>query len=214
MGWQITNLLQLMALGYFCTMSRHHLAIFASGTGSNASRIIDHFKEHPSIVVSLVVASKADAGVLNIAKAHNIPTLVLNRSSFRDTEDLLGELAQHSIDFLVLAGFLWLVPFYLVQAFENRIVNIHPALLPKFGGKGMYGINVHRAVLEAGEKESGPTIHLVNEQYDEGVILMQATCPVEENDTPEELAKRVLALEHAHFAPAIEQYLSSGVADS
>lgn len=183
------------------------IAIFASGTGSNARKIVEYFKSHHTIQVSLVVASKATAGVLDIAAEHGIPSLVLDRQTFYETETLLEELK--GIDLLVLAGFLWLVPDYLLRRFPRRIINIHPALLPKFGGKGMYGKYVHQAVKAAGEKESGITIHYVNGQYDEGQIIYQASCPLAADDDPQMIAQKVLALEHQHFAPVIEQLLTN-----
>ncbi len=182
------------------------IAIFASGTGSNASKIVEYFKGHPSIEVSLVVSNKATAPVLDMAATSGIPTLLLNRASFYETEELLGQLK--GIDLIVLAGFLWLIPDYLVRHFPRRIVNIHPALLPKYGGKGMYGKYVHQAVQAAGEKESGITIHYVNEHYDEGRLIFQTSCLLEPEDDAEVIARKVLSLEHRHFAPVIEQLLT------
>lgn len=185
-----------------------NIAIFASGTGSNARKIIEHFKNSPSVRVALVVSNKKDAGVLDIAREHGIPTQVIDRKMFYETEDLLGILKKHGIEFIVLAGFLWLVPAYLVRAFPKKMVNIHPALLPKFGGKGMYGKHVHEAVKSANETETGITIHLVNEHYDEGDIVFQTKCPVLPDDTPDDIARRVLQLEHRHFPTIIAQLLS------
>ncbi|MBX2889476.1 MAG: phosphoribosylglycinamide formyltransferase [Saprospiraceae bacterium] len=181
-----------------------HLAIFASGTGSNARKIIEHFKNSPDVRVALVVSNKKDAGVLDIARAHDIPTQVLARKMFYETEDLLGILKQHDIGFIVLAGFLWLIPSYLVQSFDKKMVNIHPALLPKYGGKGMFGRHVHEAVKANGETETGITIHYVNEHYDEGDIVFQARCPVRPEDTPEDIARKVQQLEHQHFPLVVE----------
>lgn len=185
----------------------HHLAIFASGAGSNARKIIEHFQESPDIKVALVVSNKKDAGVLDIAEAHGIPVQVIGRQMFYETEDLLTVLKQHQVDFIVLAGFLWLIPPYLVRAFQRRMVNIHPALLPKYGGKGMYGMHVHEAVRTAGEKQTGITIHYVNEHYDEGDIVFQASCPVTPEDSPTDIARKVHALEHAHFPKVIESLI-------
>ncbi len=185
-----------------------NIAIFASGTGSNARKIIEHFKNSPSVRVALVVSNKKDAGVLDIAHEHGIPTQVIDRKMFYETEDLLGILKKHGIEFIVLAGFLWLVPAYLVRAFPKKMVNIHPALLPKFGGKGMYGKHVHEAVKSANETETGITIHLVNEHYDEGDIVFQTKCPVLPDDTPGDIARRVLQLEHRHFPTIIAQLFS------
>lgn len=182
------------------------IAIFASGTGSNARKIVEYFRGHPSIRVSVIVSNKADAPVLDMAAANGIPTVIIDRKAFYETDALMAHLA--GADLLVLAGFLWLVPAWLVAAFPQRIVNIHPALLPDYGGKGMYGMHVHQAVYAAGEKESGITIHYVNEQYDEGQPLFQARCAIAPSDTPTDIAAKVLALEHQHFAPVIEQLLT------
>lgn len=183
------------------------LAIFASGTGSNAKKIIEYFEEKPNIEVTLVVSNKASAPVLAMAAAKGVEQLVLDRKAFYETKQLLRELEKRAVDFIVLAGFLWLIPPYLVNQYKNRMVNIHPALLPKYGGKGMYGMNVHRAVKAAGEDESGITIHYVNEHYDEGSILFQASCPISSEEQPEDIAKKVQQLEHRHFAPVIEKIL-------
>ncbi len=167
-----------------------------------------YFRDHPTIRVELVVSNRPAAPVLEKARRHDIATLVVTRSAFYETETLLDELKARQITFLVLAGFLWLVPPYLVRAYPRRIVNIHPALLPRYGGQGMYGIHVHRAVKAAGDRVSGMTIHYVNEQYDEGNIIFQADCPLDPADTPEEIAAKVLRLEHAHYAPVIENLLT------
>jgi phosphoribosylglycinamide formyltransferase 1 len=186
-------------------MSQHRLAVFASGSGSNARQIMTYFQAHPDISVAVLVCNKPGAGVLDIAREMDVPTLMIRRSEFYDTELLLGQLQAFRIDWIALAGFLWLVPEYLVRAYPNRIFNIHPALLPKYGGKGMYGHFVHEAVKAAGEKESGMTIHLVDEHYDRGKMLFQAACPLDAADTPDMIAQKVLALEHAHYARVIEQ---------
>jgi phosphoribosylglycinamide formyltransferase 1 len=188
---------------------QHNLAIFASGTGSNAKKIVEHFKHNPNISVSLIVSNKADAPVLDMARANGIPILVIDRPFFYHTEDILKKFNNFSIDFVVLAGFLWLVPSYLVQAFGNRMVNIHPALLPKYGGKGMYGMKVHEAVKAAGETETGITIHYVNERYDEGDAIFQAKCQLTPDDTPEDIAQKIHALEHRHFPQVIEKLLET-----
>ncbi len=186
----------------------HHIAIFASGTGSNAKKIVEHFKHNHNINVSLIVSNKADAPVLDMALENGIPILVIDRAYFYQSEDILKIFNKFSIDFVVLAGFLWLVPTYLVQVFENRMVNIHPALLPKYGGKGMYGMRVHEAVKKAGETETGITIHFVNEEYDDGDMVFQAKCPVGPEDTPEGIAQKIHQLEHRHFPEVIEKLLS------
>ncbi len=198
----------------FMGKSTQHIAIFASGTGSNAQKIIEYFEAravaHPGkrpIKVSLIVCNVPGAGVLNIAKEKGIPTLLVNKNEF-STSGYVESLRNSEINFIVLAGFLWKVPEVLVHAFPKAIVNIHPALLPKYGGKGMYGAKVHEAVIAAGEKESGISIHWVNEHYDEGDIIFQATCAVDASDTPNSLANKIHSLEHTHFAPTIEKLLS------
>jgi len=183
------------------------LAIFASGAGSNAARIIEHFANNMAVKIDLIVSNKKEAGVLGIAAAAQIDTLLVNRNSFYETEDCVNELKSRGIDFIVLAGFLWKIPASLIEAFPNRIINIHPALLPNYGGKGMYGNFVHEAVIAAGEKESGITIHYVDAHYDEGDIIFQAKCNIEATDTPSSLATKIHALEHAHFPVVIENVL-------
>jgi len=183
------------------------IAIFASGGGSNARKIMEHFKDSPVAQVGLVVSNKANAGVLGIAEAFGIPTQLIDRPGFYQTEDLLEVLKKYQIGFIALAGFLWLVPGYLVREFPKRILNIHPALLPKYGGKGMYGHHVHEAVKAAGETESGPTIHFVDEQYDEGDIVFQTRCSVHPEDTADEIARKVLALEHRYFPVILEKVI-------
>lgn len=179
------------------------IAIFASGSGSNAREIIHHFSNSQVAQVALVVTNRGKAGVRDIAARHRIESTVVKRSEF-DSKEFIHFLADRKIDFIALAGFLLLIPASLVKAFENRIVNIHPALLPKYGGAGMYGMHVHRAVKEAGEKQSGMTIHYVNQHYDEGQIIFQATCDLEPSDTPEIIQQKVLKLEHTHYAKVIE----------
>lgn len=191
-----------------------HIAVFASGAGTNARKILTYFEGSPEVQIGLIVTNRKDALVLRTAEEKGIPALLLDRSSFYDSKTILGVLGKHSIDLIVLAGFLWLIPAYLVKNYNRRIVNIHPALLPKHGGKGMYGHYVHEAVLEAGDKESGITIHLIDEHYDRGQILFQAKCPVEATDTPETLAQRVQQLEHLYYAQIIEQYIKEGNASA
>ncbi|MBV6439064.1 MAG: phosphoribosylglycinamide formyltransferase [Haliscomenobacteraceae bacterium CHB4] len=186
-----------------------HIAIFASGAGSNARKIIEYFKNATDVRVALVVSNKKDAGVLDIAREHGIPTHIIDRSSFYGTEDLLGILKKHDIGFIVLAGFLWLIPSYLVQAYEKKMVNIHPALLPQFGGKGMYGMHVHEAVKASGAAETGITIHFVNEHYDEGDIVFQERCAVLPEDTPADIARKVQRLEHLYFPKVVEKLVSA-----
>lgn len=185
-----------------------NIAIFASGGGSNAQKIMEHFQGISLAKVSFVLSNKAEAGVLEKAEKMGVETLVFDRPYFYETTEILKELDKRKIDFVVLAGFLWLVPNYLVRHFPRRIINIHPALLPKYGGKGMYGMHVHRAVKESGEKESGITIHYVNEKYDDGSIIFQKTCKLDPADSPENIAAKVLKLEHHYFPRLIEQLLS------
>ena len=184
------------------------LAIFASGAGSNAAKIIEHFKNSSTVVIDLIVSNKKEAGVWGIAAANQIDTLYINRESFIESDACVKQLQARSIDFIVLAGFLWKVPESLIHAYPGKIINIHPALLPKYGGKGMYGMHVHEAVITAGEKESGITIHYVDAHYDEGDIIFQAKCTIEPTDTPASLAAKIHVLEHAHFPVVIESLLS------
>jgi phosphoribosylglycinamide formyltransferase-1 len=185
-----------------------NIAIFASGTGSNARKIIEHFYTKDNHQVKLIISNKRTAAVLNIADEYeDVCKFVLERDYFYQSEDLLNILQEERIDNIVLAGFLWLIPPYLIARYENKIINIHPALLPKYGGKGMYGHHVHQAVKEAGEIESGPTIHLVNTEYDKGEILFQARCKISPKDTTEEIAKKVLNLEHQNYPLVIEKWL-------
>ncbi len=185
--------------------SKIQMAIFASGTGSNAQKIIEYFNDNPQIKVGLIVSNKPEAGVLNIAKEEGIPSLVIDKEKFFKGNAYVDELKEKGIDFIVLAGFLWKIPSLLIKAYPNRMINIHPALLPKYGGKGMYGSRVHETVISAKEKESGITIHYVDDLYDHGKIIFQAKCAVEENDTPETLAKKIHLLEHENFSRIIEQ---------
>lgn len=184
------------------------IAIFASGAGSNARKIIEHFSQHPKIRVELIVCNKPNAGVLNIADEHGIPTLILDKEQFFRGNAYVDEFKVDDIEFIVLAGFLWKVPDALIHAYPGKIVNIHPALLPKYGGKGMYGNFVHEAVIANKDKESGISIHLVDEVYDHGKIIFQTKCEVKEDDTPDTLAARIHELEHKHYAKVVEQLLS------
>ncbi|MEQ9466900.1 MAG: phosphoribosylglycinamide formyltransferase [Ekhidna sp.] len=181
-----------------------NLAIFASGSGTNAENIAKYFEERETVQVKEIFSNKKDAGVHSRAEKLGIPSSTFSKEQFQDSSFIKR---LEDIDYIILAGFLWLVPPYLIKAFPNRIINIHPALLPKFGGKGMYGDKVHTAVIEKREKESGITIHLVNEEYDKGEILFQATCKVDEKDTPDSLAKKIHALEYEHFPRVIEEYI-------
>ncbi|MGG9970749.1 formyltransferase family protein [Ferruginibacter sp. SUN002] len=185
---------------------RPTIAIFASGAGSNAKKIIE---SNPSFTIGLIVCNKPGAGVLQIAADNNIPALLIEKERFFKDDAYLEKLKAAEIDFIILAGFLWKIPKKLIEAFPNKIINIHPALLPNYGGKGMYGHHVHQAVVDAKEKESGITIHYVDELYDHGNIIFQAKCVVTENDTADTLAQKIHELEHEHYprvaAQVIEQ---------
>ncbi len=189
------------------TTIQKKIAVFASGAGSNTEKIIMYFASHPSISISLIVSNKANAGVLKIAANFSIHTLVIEKEKFFTQNAYTDELKNLGIDFIVLAGFLWRIPIKLIEAYSNKIINIHPALLPKYGGKGMYGHYVHEAVIAAKEKESGITIHYVDEQYDHGNIIIQIKCSVAENDTPTSLAEKIHQLEHQFFPSTIEKCL-------
>jgi phosphoribosylglycinamide formyltransferase-1 len=186
----------------------HSLIIFASGNGSNAQAIIDYFKQTGQAKVSLIVCNKAGAGVLNIARKEMIPFLIVDEASFKETL-LIEQLRDLKPSLIVLAGFLWKIPDVLVQAFPDKIINIHPALLPNYGGKGMYGRHVHNAVIAAKDAESGITIHYVNEVYDNGNIIVQARCKVHSDDTLHSLAERIHHLEHFYFPRTIEFLLEN-----
>ena len=181
------------------------IAIFPSGSGSNAENIIQYFAQKPQFCVKSVFCNVPDAYVLERAKKYRIPSFVFNREEFRNPDKVFRQLQEQEIDFIVLAGFLWLMPSFITAAWPNKIVNIHPALLPAYGGKGMYGHHVHEAVIAAGEKESGITIHYVNAHYDQGAIIFQAKCPVLPTDTPDDLAARVHELEYRYFPQIIAE---------
>lgn len=204
------------------------IAIFASGAGTNARQIITSSKASrqrktgslqremgyskneangSAYEVALIVCNKPGAGVLQIAEKENIPTLLIEKERFFTGDHYLAELQEHKIDFIVLAGFLWKMPAPVIQAYPRKIINIHPALLPRYGGKGMYGNKVHESVIAAGEKESGITIHYVDEQYDHGAVIFQAKCPVTGQDTAETLAQKIHVLEHTHYPPVIAEIL-------
>jgi len=184
-----------------------NIAILASGEGTNAERIIRYFASSTKVKVVVVITNKAEAGVIRRAKSLQIPVEFLPASAFK--EGRASETLRHyDADLVVLAGFLLRIPDDMLEAYPDRIVNIHPSLLPKFGGKGMYGSRVHEAVLASGEQESGITIHYINEHYDEGAIILQAKCPVLEGDTPDTLASRVHQLEYEHYPEVIERLLT------
>lgn len=184
-----------------------NLAIFASGNGSNAEAIIEYFKDKPNVKVVLVLTGNPKAGVLKIAHQHKVISTIVSKEALQNEEVMNKLLGTLGVDFIALAGFLQMVPAYLLKKYPNRIVNIHPALLPKFGGAGMYGIKVHEAVLAAGETETGCTIHYVNDKYDEGEVISQKRLAISPGETPESLAARVLELEHTCYPQAIEQLL-------
>jgi phosphoribosylglycinamide formyltransferase 1 len=181
----------------------HSLVVFASGTGTNARAIIDHFKAAGKAKVTLIVCNKPGAGVLKIAADEHIPTLIVDKAAFNDAS-FVAKLNGYDPSLIILAGFLWKIPEGVVKAFDGRIINIHPALLPAYGGKGMYGHHVHEAVIAAREPESGITIHYVNERYDEGNIIVQARCKVMAGDDARDLAGRIHKLEHFYYPRAIE----------
>jgi phosphoribosylglycinamide formyltransferase-1 len=187
--------------------TQKHIAIFASGRGSNAQAIIDYFKNNRSIKVALIVTNNKTAGVIQIAKDNRIPFDIISPTELKEEETLIDLLELYQIDLIVLAGFLLLIPAYLVKAYPNKIINIHPALLPKYGGKGMYGTKVHETVLSNKETETGITIHYVNVKYDEGEYIAQYRCQVEPSDSAEVIAAKVHQLEHEHYPNVIEKLL-------
>ena len=185
------------------------IAVFASGAGSNAQKIIEFFSGS-QVSVALVVCNKPNAGVLEIAKKHHIATLLIEKEQFFKGNAYVDELKEAGVNFIVLAGFLWKIPSALIRAFPHGLINIHPALLPKYGGKGMYGHHVHESVIHNKEKESGITIHLCNKEYDKGEILFQKRVPLSESETPDSIARAVLNLEHQFFPKVIEAFLLHG----
>lgn len=222
--WPLCVLLISIPLGQFTFFSNYlkriwgkisgksspkRIAIFASGKGSNAEVLISHFKNNTKAKVVLIVSNNASAGVLNIAAKHGISTLLLEKEQFFRGNGYVNELKAAKIELIVLAGFLWKVPATLLKTYPQHIINIHPALLPKYGGKGMYGHFVHEAVLTNKETESGITIHYVDEVYDHGAIIFQNKCEVKETDTAETLANRIHQLEHEHYAKVVEGLIES-----
>jgi phosphoribosylglycinamide formyltransferase-1 len=185
------------------------IAIFASGGGSNAEKIIQHFEKHPDIEVGLVVTNNKNAGVVAIADRYRIASLVISRQDMYESNHLLEILNKNKTDLLVLAGFLWLIPVSLITGFAGRIINIHPSLLPKYGGKGMYGHHVHEAVKADQEEVSGMTVHLVNEKYDDGAIIFQKECKITPEMNALDIAAAVLKLEHKYYSEAIENYINT-----
>ena len=185
------------------------IAVFASGNGSNAQRIADYFAGTGLLEISAIYCNNPDAFVLQRAESLGIPSVLFNRDTFYNTKIILEDLKNRETDWIILAGFLWLIPESVLKAFPQRIINIHPALLPSYGGKGMYGMKVHQAVIAAGDAESGITIHYVNEKYDEGNIVFQARCVINKGDTAEILAAKIHELEYEHF-PAVIGKLIDG----
>lgn len=189
------------------SIMKKKIAIFASGSGTNAEKIMSRFQNHEVGEVALVLSNKPDAYVLERAGKFNVPTHVFDRERFYNTTEVIDLMIDTGVSLVVLAGFLWLVPSDLIRAFPDRMINIHPALLPDYGGKGMYGKYVHEAVIRNQEKESGISIHYVNEVYDEGKIIRQEKCAVKPDDTPESLAQRIHLLEHKFYPLVIEELL-------
>ncbi len=185
-----------------------NIALFASGSGSNAENIAIFFENHINVNVALIATNRGDAYVVERAKRLNIPIYIFNKNEMNNPEEFLKVMSEYNIDYIVLAGFLLLIPEYLTKRYEGRIVNIHPALLPKYGGAGMYGDKVHKAVKKAGEEKTGITIHNVNEKFDDGDIIFQATCEIGPEDTPEIIAEKVHKLEYEYFPVVIERHIN------
>lgn len=183
------------------------IAILASGSGSNAEKIINYFENNESVQVNLLLTNNPQAGIIERGRRLGVPVLIFDKKSFTKTDKIVDILKKQEIDWVILAGFLWLIPTNLVKAYPNKIINIHPALLPKYGGKGMWGHFVHEAVHANKDTESGITIHFVNEHYDEGEIIFQEKCEIVAGDTPEDIAAKVQVLEHKHFPEVIEKLI-------
>lgn len=190
---------------YLCAMNQKRIAIFASGNGSNAMNIIKHFENHPMIEIAFVLANSPQAKVLQLAKEKGVKTILCTNEEAASEVYMVSICKNHHIDFIILAGFLRKIPSTLIQAFPEKIINIHPSLLPKFGGKGMYGMYVHEAVLLSGEKETGITIHFVNEEFDKGKIIAQFSVALNQDETPSSIQLKVQQLEHTYFASTIEK---------
>ncbi len=187
--------------------SKYKIVLFTSGSGTNAERILEYFKDHAFIQVVLLLSNNPEAYALVRAKKFGIPTGAFSKQQFRESNEVLAWLKEFEVTHIVLAGFLWLIPTNLIKAFPHRIINIHPSLLPKYGGKGMYGIKVHEAVAAAHESETGITIHEVDALYDEGKILFQMQCSVDPTDTPQQIADKVHALEYSNYSKVIDQWI-------
>ncbi len=195
----------------FCSFAKnrkmHRIAIFASGTGTNATRFFEYFKNHEKAEISLLLSNNPNAKVLQSAALAGVPTFVFSAGELKNTSKVQEKLREQNIDFIVLAGFMLLIPEDITLDYQNRIVNIHPALLPDFGGKGMYGHHVHKAVIESGRKKSGISIHYVNSIYDDGDIIFRAECKVLDGDTVESLSARIQKLEHEHYPKIVEKLI-------
>ena len=191
-------------------MEKKNVAIFVSGSGSNCENIIKYFMNSEIVNIALVLSNRADAYALTRAKKYNIPTCIMGKADFNTENKILPLLEQYDIDFIVLAGFLLMIPNFLVKAYEHRMINLHPALLPKYGGKGMYGHHVHEAVKAAGETETGMTVHWVSDVCDGGEIIAQFRTPISPEDTPDDIAEKEHVLEMAHFPQVIEEILLEG----
>ncbi len=189
-------------------MPAHRLALFCSGAGSNARRLMERFAHHPEIEVACLLCNRTDAGALAHAAEFGVPSLTFTRTDFQPGGPVEGFLHDHGVNCVVLAGFLWLVPQWLIRAYSHKVINVHPALLPRFGGKGMYGHFVHEAVSEAGTNETGITVHLADEEFDRGTILLQARVGIRPGESPAQIEAAVRRLELENFGLAIELYLS------
>jgi len=187
---------------------RRKLAVFASGTGTNAAKLINHFRKNPNGEIVLVVCNKPNAGVIQIAENEGIEVLLIEKEQWFKGNGYVEEFKSKGIEYLILAGFLWKLPSTIIKSWPGKILNIHPALLPKYGGKGMYGRFVHEAVIAAGETQSGITIHVVDEQYDHGPTVFQAICPVLPDDNTDSLAARIHQLEHQYYPDIVDKFIS------
>ncbi len=190
-------------------MSKHRLAIFSSGNGSNAEEIMKYFKDHPTVKVKMLLSNNPRAFALERAVKFGVPTRVFTKEQFRESDEVVNWLKEAGITHVILAGFMWLIPAHLIKAFPRHMVNIHPALLPSYGGKGMYGMHVHEAVKANGEKQTGITIHLVNEKYDEGEILAQKKVAIAPSDSVEDIAHKVHQLEYQYYPAVIEAWIQA-----
>lgn len=192
---------------FYCMNKSTKIAILASGSGSNAENIINYFSDHYNVNIDCILCNKKDAFVFKRAEKLNIDAFYFDKTAFSEPKNIIKLLKERAIDYIILAGFLLKIPESIIHQYPNEIINIHPALLPNYGGKGMYGMNVHRAIIENKESESGITIHLVNEEYDKGKILFQAKTIIEEQDSPEDLAQKIHQLEYKHFPEIIKKYI-------